>query len=57
MHSHSIVTFFGPGLAMCGRCERVVDVYEWSEPCEVVAPVDDETGAPGTRRAAVLLAS
>ena len=45
MQGHSIVSFFGPGLAMCSRCERVVDVYEWSEPCEVLAPIDAEAAA------------
>ena len=55
MQGHSIVSFFGPGLAMCGRCERVVDVYEWSEPCEPVVALEAETTAPGTHRAAAVL--
>jgi hypothetical protein len=57
MQGHSIVSFFGPGLGMCGRCERVVDVYEWTEPCETLAAVDGEPAAPGTRRADAVLAS
>jgi hypothetical protein len=57
MQGHSIVSFFGPGLGMCGRCARVVDVYEWSEPCETLAPIDGEPVAPGTRRAETIVVS
>ncbi len=34
MSGHNIVAFVGPGLASCDRCNQVLDVYEWSEPCE-----------------------
>jgi hypothetical protein len=56
MQGHRIVSFFGPGLAMCDRCKRVVDVYEWSEPCGALAPRDEPTPAD-TRSAPSLVAS
>ena len=44
MQGHRIVGIIGPALAMCDRCERVVDVYEWSEPCEAVDTLADTAG-------------
>ena len=36
MNGHNLGDFIGPGLASCNRCHQVLDVYEWSEPCEPV---------------------
>jgi hypothetical protein len=52
---HSIANFFGPGIAMCDRCERVVDVYEWSEPCEGFAPLEGENGTAVPREPELVL--
>lgn len=34
MDDHLIIDFVSPGLASCSRCHQLLDVYEWSEPCE-----------------------
>jgi hypothetical protein len=57
MQAHRIGNFFGPGLAMCDRCERVVDVYEWSEPCEVNAALEGAAAPAGSHAHMELIAS
>ena len=56
MEGHHIVGFIGPALAICDGCERVVDVYEWSEPCEAAVAALD-AASPELEDAAALLAS
>ncbi len=34
MRRHDLDNFVGPGLASCRRCTQLLDVYEWSEPCD-----------------------